>query len=253
MQIEQEHAIASQSVLERALELDSSIILVKSVGSVPEERATELSDFDFVVFSPSSWFNLTTRSSKRSFKRSNIYEPRSIHVHWHNLQDHLGITRTPDWNIVSKMRLSEYIHYFTWYGLLSIHDPIYITEAGKHLIKNAHLFVNRNTIQDDIITIQKVHTILSSTWTSERHKYAKHAKSNLLGLQMCKMAINGNLIYYDVTMAPATPDKETYCRDYNSLYNEITDSDLTKIPERNNRLITDLLYEIQVLNDIDNV
>jgi len=243
---EQEHKIASQTVLKRALELDPSIILLKSVGSMPEGRLTELSDFDFIVFSLSSWFNITTKGPNGKLTRQSIHDPRNIHVHWHNLQNHIGITREPNWNKVVKLRLAEYIHCFTWYGLLSEHAPIYITDAGQHLVQNARLFVNRKTVQIALDIISKVHDVLSDIWVDDsRRKHSKHARANLQGLQMCEMAIKGNLTSYDVTTAPYIPTRKTYYDRYNVLHDKISNLSWDKVKEYDSQLTTDLLHELQ--------
>ena len=220
-------------VKDRLLAIDHKILLIRRVGSIAEGVARPDADHDYAVISPSISFEFPDQQ----------HEGRKIQVFWFNVFRYIGLDYFCDTDPLDHF---NYPHYTLWYNLLATPQPVYVSSKGQKLIDNAHLFVNRRIAQSALTSITNTHNVLMDVYPWEGHFY-KHAKANLIGLDMVEKACNGELTEYDITQCLQLPKvglkkKRLY---YYDQYAEILPRiDITKIPPENVQDIRDLKKEI---------
>ncbi len=231
--------IANQYVVESACQVDSQVILVKAIGSVPENRKlTPDSDFDYFVLSSSSQKHDISVANKSGpkFRCLRGSSPRPIQVHWYCLDELLNQIIQFDFGAPVWHRLARCYQYVVWYDLCSDHAPLYATDHGNKIFDNSSLFINRDSVSYVLESVKKTTLILNNIpkWQGCHYKFAK---SNLMGLDMCIKAFEGNLFPYDVKQVPRIPSQHEYRLASSNMMEHATSYDVTSLPPQDNESI----------------
>jgi len=133
-----------------------------------------------------------------------------------------------------------YFHYVVWNYLCSNNPPLYVNDKGEELLNMAVLFINRETVEHVDQFVKSVHPYLTRDKWEKWKVFRKHSKSVLYGLQMCKWAIDGNLLGFDIKLVPHIPASfDAYVEEYKSLVHEIDHDLIKQLPPMDRISVTD--------------
>ena len=234
---------ANEYIVRKACSVDPGIILIKTIGSVPEGRVGPESDFDYFVLTASNSFHNISIKGKNW--RTVGDGSRPLQVRWHCLRN--LINQIVDLDFPIRWSTGTYFHIRVWYNLYTNHEPLYVTEQGKFFLENSGIFVNRDAVRHVLHIASLVHNSLVSQDEWEDRHY-KHAKSILLSLELCCKSFDQSLRFFDAKETPSTPvSKQSYEGLYQILLNKVAENDLDCLPPQNNDLILSLYKNMTTL------
>ncbi len=249
---DQDQIRANRYIVQEVRKLDPNVILIKTTGTSMQGRLEPTSDYDYCVFTTSN-----TQSSQQAsvpnqdgeMRRKNTELSRPLSVRCCCINEFFDSILKLDlgFNESRPLRYASYFHCAVWSNLYTNHEPLYITPRGQCLVEGSSLFINRETVELVIRNVDCIHQFLLDEyrhkrvgWDSLRNR--KHERWNLAGLEMCLLALDGELSSIDPKDTPTLPTNfNEYLEAYDSLQLRLFKRDMAELSTMNKPAIRSLL------------
>ena len=194
-----------------------------------------------MLTSSNSTYQIGVKNQEGKWKCISAEFRRPLQVHWYCLEPVLHAITKLDFGLFPiRWRFTTYFQYRAWYSIFSDHDPLYLSKSGEKFLEQAKVFINRDSVRYVMFAVNSVHKELGllKEWT---HRHYKHAKSNLIGLDMCRQMVKKDFVSFIASELPQIPpNKEEYRKQYDCLLSSILEKDIDKLPPQDNDMILSL-------------